>query len=101
MTERIRRLKECLRVILSKNLESVACTLFISTLGLDSTPFVLYINPYCTFVPSLSDLEIFYLSFSSLAFGGFYFLFLFIVAQLHECVLSLVILLVSHPLLFL
>jgi len=47
------RLKEYLKVILSKNLKSVAFNLFISTFGLGSIPFVLYINPYCTFVPSL------------------------------------------------
>jgi len=40
------KIKECLRVILSKNLESLAC---ISTFELGSTTFVLYINPYCTF----------------------------------------------------
>jgi len=34
-------------------------------------------------------LEIFCLSFSSLAFGGFYFLFLFIVAQLHAYVVCI------------
>ena len=47
--KRSKRLKECLRVILSKNLESLACILFISTFELSFTPFVLYINPYCTF----------------------------------------------------
>jgi len=31
----------------------------------------------------------FCLSFSSLAFGGFYFLFLFIVAQLYACVVCI------------
>jgi len=64
------RLKECLRVILSKNLESVACTLFISTLGLSSTPFVLYINPFCTFCAFLVKSG----SFVS-PFGGFFFIF--------------------------
>ena len=53
----LERLKECLGVILSKNLENLACT--------------------------FGDLCLF---FSSLAFGGFYFLFLLIVAQLHACV---------------
>jgi len=36
-------------------------------------------------VPFLQNLEIFYLSLSSLAFGGFYYFFLFMVAQLHAC----------------
>ena len=40
-------------------------------------------------MPSFLILEIFCLSFSSLAFGGFYFLFLFIVAQLHACVVCI------------
>jgi len=65
------RLNECLRVTLSKNLESVACTF-----GLGFTPFVFYINSYCTFCAFLVNLKIFCLSFSSLAFGGFYFLFI-------------------------
>jgi len=56
--------------------------------GLGSTPFVLYINPFvallclsCKVWRSLSHF------FSSLAFGGFYFLF--IVAQLHACVVCI------------
>ena len=45
------RLKKCLKVILSKNL---ACTFIHSNFfGLGFTPFVLFINLYCTFVPSL------------------------------------------------
>jgi len=50
----LERPKECFRVILNKNLESLACTFIHSNFfGLGSTPFVLFINLYCTFVPSL------------------------------------------------
>jgi len=50
----LERLKECLRVILSKNLESLVCTFvpFNSWVRLYSFCLI-YINPYCTFVPSL------------------------------------------------
>ena len=82
----LERLKECLRVTLSKNFESLACTLFISTLGLGSTPFVLYINLSFHFVPFLAKFGDLLSLFFSLAFGGFCFLFPFIVAQLHACV---------------
>ena len=52
MKKGLERLKECLRVMLSKNFESVARTLFISTFELGYTPFVLYINlslHFCAF----------------------------------------------------
>ena len=39
----VRGLKKCLRVTLSKNLESLAC-IFFQPFGLGSTPFALYIN---------------------------------------------------------
>jgi len=69
---------------------SLACILFISTFELGSTPFVLYINPYCTFCAFLVKYgDLLSLFFSSLAFGGFCFLFPFIVAQLHACVLCI------------
>ena len=88
----LKRLKECLRVTLSKNLKSIARTLFISTFELDSALFVLYIDPllyFCAFLVKPGDLC---LSFPSLAFGGFFFFlffFLFIVAQLHACVVCI------------
>ena len=48
----LERFKECLRVILGKNIESLACTfIYFNFFGLGSIPFVLFINLYCTFVP--------------------------------------------------
>jgi len=69
---------------LSKNLESLACTLFLSTLGLGSTPFVLYINlllHFCAFLIKSGDLC---LSFFFTRLWRIFFLF-FIVARLHAC----------------
>ena len=42
---------------------------------------------FCAFLVKSGD--ILSLSFSSLAFGGFYFIFLFIVTQLHACVVCI------------
>ena len=56
---------------------------------LGSTPFVLCINPYCTFCVFLVKSGDLLSLFSSLSFGGFYFLFSFIVAQLHACVVCI------------
>ena len=79
-----------MRVILSKNLESVACTIWV---GLHSFYTLIF---HCTFVPFWQNLEIFCLSFSSLAFGGFFssflLLFSFIAAQLHVCVVGMALL---------
>ena len=57
--------------------------------GLGYTPFVLCINPYCTFCVFLVKSGDLLSLFSSLSFGGFYFLFSFIVAQLHACVVCI------------
>ena len=59
--------------------------------GLGSTPFVLYIDPYCGFCVFLVKSGDLLSLFSSLSFGGFYFLFLLIVAQLHACVVCIVL----------
>ena len=68
---------------MSKNLEIVTCTFWLG-----STPFVLYINPYCTFyvflVKSRDLLSLFLLSL-----GGFYFLFLLNFDELHACVVCI------------
>jgi len=80
----LERLKECLRVILSKNLESLACILFISTFELGCTPFVLYINlslHFCAFLVNSGDLCLSF--FSSLAFGGFIFSFSLLPNSMH------------------
>ena len=60
--------------------------------GLGSTPFVLYIDPYCGFCVFLVKSGDLLSLFSSLSFGGFYFLFLLIVAQLHACVVCIALL---------
>ena len=62
----LERLKKCLRVTLSKNLESLACTfvtliifactfvtLFLLVNSWVRLYFFCHINPFCTFVPSL------------------------------------------------
>jgi len=55
------RLKECLRVIFSNNLKSVACTLFISTFGLGSIPFVLILIAFLRLLKSEDLLSLFFL----------------------------------------
>jgi len=88
MKKGLERLKECLRVMLSKNFESVARTLFISTFELGCTPFVLYINlslHFCAFLAKFGDL------FSLFFFTRLWRILFsfFIVAQLHACVLCI------------
>ena len=80
--KRSKRLKEYLRVTLSKNLKSVACTFWV---GLYS------FCPYCTFCAfHVKSRDILSLSFfPSFSFGGFYFLFSFIAAQFHACVVCI------------
>ena len=63
--------------------------LFLSTLGLGSTPFVLYINPFCTYVPCKIWRSFVSLSFLNSPLAGFIFFFLFLVAQLHACVVCI------------
>ena len=73
---------------MSKNLKSILLViLFPSTLGLGSTPFVLYINllwHFCAFLVKLGDLC---LSFFLSPLVDFFFFF--IVAQLHACVVCI------------